>query len=36
MICAVNANANRTLLFLLFRLLVLLILQSAVFEREHE
>jgi hypothetical protein len=36
MICAVNANVNRTLLFLLFLLLVLLILQSTLFEREDE
>jgi hypothetical protein len=36
MICAVNANVNRALLFLLFLLLVLLILQSTLFEREHE
>ncbi len=34
MICAVNANANRTFLFLLFPLVVLLILQSPMFERE--
>ena len=36
MICAVNAKANRALLFLLFLLLVLLILQSTVLELEQE
>ena len=35
MICAVNANANRAFLFLLFFLLVLLILESTIFKREH-
>jgi hypothetical protein len=36
MICAVNANANRAFLFLVFLLLVLLILESTMFEQEHE
>ena len=36
MICAVNANANRAFLFLLFSLFVLLIVESTMFKREHK